>query len=266
MIVAILTRNSATFHSIKDFFEAQGQFTCVQCIDQPAVASLNRGELALVIADSGYDQDLHMSLLAWRACHCLFNLPCVVIGQAFDASSMIGALNAGADDIVVGPLNLTELYARCLCTLERYRSIGTQRLDRIEFGPFSLDKQAGIVMRDGVPVSLTALEFAVTWLFFSNAGKVLSRNYIAHAIWGKDLDVVWRTLEQHIYKMRSKLKLGSASGVRMKTVYSHGYRLEFDDETKQLAPMRSAVAKPADLSHDPSFQGDTNHATPVFQS
>jgi DNA-binding response OmpR family regulator len=248
MNVAILTRSSALFHSIKEFFEAQGQFTCVLCADQPAVASLNRGELALVIVDSGNDPHLPMSLLSWRVCHCLSNLPCLVIGQAFDAASMISVFNAGADDIVVGPLNQTELYARAVRTLDRYRSAGAQRPYRIDVGPYSLDKQAGRVTRDGVPISLTAFEFAVTWLFFSNPGKVLTRNYIAHTIWGKDLDVVWRTLEQHIYKMRRKLKLSGASGVRMKTVYSLGYRLEFDDRNPQRAPIRAVAANPLDLN------------------
>jgi DNA-binding response OmpR family regulator len=247
MNIAILTQNTSIFQAIKQTFEAQAHFTCVQCSDQPAVASLNRGDLALVIVDSGTDPRLHMSLLSWRICHCLFTLPCIVIGQRFDGESMIDAFNAGADDIVVGPLNLTELYARSISTLDRYRSVSTQRPVRIDFGPYSLDKQAGTVTRDGAPIPLTAFEFALTWLFFSNPGKVLSRNYIAHAIWGKDLDLVWRTLEQHIYKMRRKLKLGSASGVRMKTVYSLGYRLEFDDESQYAAPLRTGASNPLDL-------------------
>ena len=239
MKVAILTRSAALFHSIKEFFETRDQFTCVQCADLPAVASLSRGDLALVIVDSGNDPRLYMSLLSWRICHCLFTLPCIVIGHCFDSASMIDAFSAGVDDIVVGPLNLTELYARSLSTLDRYRSVNTQRPDRIDFGPYSLDKQAGTVTRDGIPIALTAFEFAVTWLFFSNPGKVLTRNYIAHAIWGKDLDLVWRTLEQHIHKMRRKLKLGNASGVRVKTVYSLGYRLEFDDNSQHAEAINS---------------------------
>jgi len=239
MKVAILTRSVALFHSIKDFFETRDQFTCVQCADLPAVASLSRGDLALVIVDSGNDPRLYMSLLSWRICHSLFTLPCIVIGHCFDSASMIDAFSAGVDDIVVGPLNLTELYARSISTLDRYRSVNTQRPDRIDFGPYSLDKQAGTVTRDGAPIALTAFEFALTWLFFSNPGKVLNRNYIAHAIWGKNLDLVSRTLEQHIHKMRRKLKLGNASGVRMKTVYSLGYRLEFDDNSQHTASMKS---------------------------
>jgi DNA-binding response OmpR family regulator len=189
-----------------------------------------------------------------------------VIGQRFDGASMINAFNAGADDIVVGPLNLTELHARSISTLDRYRSVSTQRPDRIDFGPYSLDKQAGTATRDGVPIPLTAFEFAVTWLFFSNPGKVLSRNYIAHAIWGKDLDLVWRTLEQHIYKMRRKLKLGSASGVRMKTVYSLGYRLEFDDKGQHAAPIQVDIANPIHTVHAPFHSEPINRFAAAYRS
>lgn len=238
MNVAIMTRSSVLFESIKEFFETRGHYTCVQCLDQPAVALLNRGELGLVIVDSGNDPQLSMSLLWWRACHCIFDLPCVVIGQAFDAASMTAVFNAGADDIVVGAFNLTELYARSIRTAGRFPLINQKQLDRVEFGSYSLDKQAGTVTCNDVLISLTALEFAVTWLFFSNAGKVLSRNHIAHVIWGKQLDVVGRTLEQHIYKIRRKLKLSGANGVRMKTVYSLGYRLEFGTTQKDRVMVR----------------------------
>ncbi len=56
-------------------------------------------------------------------------------------------------------------------------------------------------------------------------GTFLSRQQIASAVWGTDASVVGRSIEQHIYRLRKKLRCGVETGVEIKTIYARGYQL-----------------------------------------
>jgi len=80
----------------------------------------------------------------------------------------------------------------------------------------------------------------MAWLLFSNLGHYLTRKTISVAIWGVAEEIAGRTIEQHVYKLRKKLGLGTERGVTIRTAYARGYRLELCSETQTAA--RSATA------------------------
>jgi DNA-binding response OmpR family regulator len=49
---------------------------------------------------------------------------------------------------------------------------------------------------------------------------------IEQAVWGRAMDAGSRTLDTHISRLRIKLALRPENGVRLTSVYSHGYRFE----------------------------------------
>jgi len=78
----------------------------------------------------------------------------------------------------------------------------------------------------GIPVALTLREFNLALLLFRNQGRPLSRSYLYEHLWMRDEVLSSRTLDTHIYRVRSKLKLTSEYGWVLSTVYGYGYRLE----------------------------------------
>ena len=64
----------------------------------------------------------------------------------------------------------------------------------------------------------------------SNALKRLADHFGISAeyvdIWGKSGDMLSRSLDTHVYRVRSKLALSAKNGVALKSVYTIGYRLE----------------------------------------
>jgi DNA-binding winged helix-turn-helix (wHTH) protein len=84
----------------------------------------------------------------------------------------------------------------------------------------------GTLAIDGEEIALTPREFAMAWMLFSNAGKFLSRAQIASSVWGACEEVAGRSIEQHIYKLRKKLRLSGQGGANLKTVYALGYKLD----------------------------------------
>jgi DNA-binding response OmpR family regulator len=227
MRIAILMRDTFLFDSVRKVFDEDGDWILHRFSDEVHLpAFLSRQEVDLVVLHADRALAPHNVLLAWRNCHCLDTLPVIVIGSFPGQAGMTAAFDAGASDIVIGPLSPTELLVRARQVLKRCALRGSPA-NRLKFAPFTLDRSTTAVFRNDQPIPLTSREFAMAWLFFSNPGKLLTRSQIAHTIWGKDPDIVGRTLEQHIYKLRHKLQLGSSSAsLQLSTVYSLGYKLE----------------------------------------
>jgi DNA-binding response OmpR family regulator len=227
MRIAMLMRDDALFAAIRNVFDEDGAFTSHRFGDEASlIRFVERQEVGLVVLDTDRECAPQNAFLAWRNCHCVDALPVIVTGRFRGKACMTAAFDAGADDIVVGQLSPIELLVRVKQVLKR-REFKYQPVNCIEFAPFTLDRSATTLLRNDRAIPLTSREFAIAWLFFSNPGNLLTRSQIAYAIWGKSPEIVGRTLEQHIYKLRCKLQLhDSASSLQLSTVYSRGYKLK----------------------------------------
>jgi DNA-binding response OmpR family regulator len=113
-----------------------------------------------------------------------------------------------------------------------------------------LIRDENTVYLDGKPIVLTAREFSIAWLLFSSPGVCFRRCQLAKAVWGSHTEFTDRTMEQHIYKLRKKLQLSNhSSAVRIRTVYSHGYKLELALHDKDATTMSKAVTPGLSPAH-----------------
>ncbi len=78
----------------------------------------------------------------------------------------------------------------------------------------------------GKTVDLTQKEFDLALLFFRHLGRPLSRAFIHETVWSRDAELVSRTMDTHVSRVRNKLALRPENGYRLAPVYSYGYRLE----------------------------------------
>ncbi|KJZ00828.1 MULTISPECIES: response regulator [Pseudoalteromonas] len=140
-------------------------------------------------------------------------------GEDFD--QVIG-LELGADDYVIKPAEPRVLLARITALLRR-----TQEQDKsvqsVTFGELKIDKNSRIVTLKGQEVSLTSHEFELLWLLASNAGDVLSREYVHEQMIGRQYDGLDRTVDVRISRLRKKLGDNSDKPYRIKTVWGQGY-------------------------------------------
>src|SRR5208283_882467 len=84
----------------------------------------------------------------------------------------IAGLDAGADDYIVKPFDLDEMMARIRSVLRRASGRGEPS---IQHGDLRMDLVSRTIERNGVPVSLSAHEFAVLEALLQRPGAVLSR-------------------------------------------------------------------------------------------
>lgn len=153
------------------------------------------------------------------------NLPVMFIANRSAEDDVVEALEAGANDYLIRPVRRGELAVRVQALL-RLAYPNQNAVERIQFSHYVFEKRTNRLSIHGNPVRLTQKEFALAFLFFQNIGRPLSRAYILEAIWERDIDMPSRTMDTHVSRVRSKLRLHPENGFRLAPVYSYGYRLE----------------------------------------
>lgn len=230
MKFAVLTPNVSMFERLRQHF-LDASVECIQFEDDVALArGLYRDDYRVILVDAATGIDGTRTVFARRAFYGGRRAPLLVVGTFTDRDSLERAFDAGADDVVLAPFDRNELAARAFRAMRRVEAEPAPRDEqRVTLGAYTLDQQASTVQIAGRNVRVTTREFAIAWLLFSRAGEYVTRRQLAGAIWGSTEDIVGRRLEQHIYKLRRKLELTGESGVALRTMYAHGYRIEQTD-------------------------------------
>ncbi len=149
-------------------------------------------------------------------------LPILMLTARHEVSDRVAGLDAGADDYVVKPFALGELFARLRALLRRTSlsdSTETLRVDDLV-----LDPQSRRAERNGRVMDLTKTEFDLLELLMLNAGIVLSRDTIYQRIWGYDFETSSRSLDVYVGYLRTKTEAGGEPRL-LHTVRGVGYVL-----------------------------------------
>lgn len=183
---------------------------------QGARAALSAAHYSAVLLDLHLADGDGLALLP--RVHELPERPIVIVLTARDqVSERIRGLDAGADDYLVKPYDPAELLAR-LRAVERRRS--QARSTPLALGDVQIDLAREQVRRAGVPIALTAKEWALLRAMAARPRQLHPRENLQDALYGFDDDTDSNTLEVFISRLRRKLGRGS-----IETVRGLGYRL-----------------------------------------
>jgi DNA-binding response OmpR family regulator len=155
--------------------------------------------------------------------------PILMLTARDDELDKVLGLELGADDYLVKPYSLRELISRIRALLRRaYGELATPAAnERFSFGPYVVDMERLLVLRNGSPVDLTPIEFRLLRHLVSNAGRPLTRNQLLESVWGYDSDVGSdRTVDVHMRHLRQKIEVDPANPHWLVTVRSYGYKFE----------------------------------------
>jgi len=136
----------------------------------------------------------------------------VLIVTARDAiADRVAGLDAGADDYVLKPFDLTELGARVRALLRRRTGRAAPIL---AVGDITLDPAAHEVRVRERPVALSAREFALLEALLARPGAVLSRAQLEEKLYGWNEEVDSNAVEVHLHALRRKLPPDTIRNVR----------------------------------------------------
>ena len=146
----------------------------------------------------------------------------------FDAEDkVVEALEAGADDYVAKPAVRGVLVAR-VRALQRRRADATPT--EVEFSSYRTDAANRAIMVGSERIALTEKEFELARYLLAHAGKVVTRGELLKNVWRIQAEgLETRTIDTHMSKLRRKLGFDGTHGVKLTSIYNHGYRLETVD-------------------------------------
>src|SRR5258707_8290145 len=152
-------------------------------------------------------------------------LPIVMLTARGDDMNRIIGLQIGADDYLPKPFNPLELVARINAVLRRAQSVPDQKhgSDVILVGDVEMDKGTHTVRRNGEPIDLTAVEYALLEKLLAAPGRILEREELVKEVLHRQLSPFDRSIDTHVSNLRKKLGHQVNGAERIKTVRSIGY-------------------------------------------
>lgn len=145
-------------------------------------------------------------------------MPVLILTARDSIDDRVAGLDAGADDYLLKPFDLNELFARIRALSRRPQALKAS--ERIRHGVIEIDQAQMLAWCTGEPVSLTRREFSLLSLFMNHPGQVYTRQQLEQALYSWDDDVGSNALEVHIHHLRKKL--GSKT---IRTIRGIGYTL-----------------------------------------
>jgi len=155
-------------------------------------------------------------------------IPVIFLTAYDDEVNVVMGLDYGADDYISKPFRVRELMARIKTVMRRYSSAGGEGV--IKIGNITINTKQAKVLKDGVDVELTAVEYKLLLILLNNRGVVLSRNKLLENMWDIEGDFVNdNTLTVYIKRLRDKIEEDSANPAIVKTVRGLGYIIDNEE-------------------------------------
>ena len=159
-------------------------------------------------------------------------IPIIFVSGRDDETSIVRALDAGADDYVPKPVRGGELIARLEAQLRKLAAAkepaasaaepAPQRL--LRFGDITIDLAAHEARVGEEKARLGPLEFKLLEYLAGNTGVAVSREQIMNEVYGYDADISTERVDLLVRRLRAKL--GDEDGQLISAVPGFGYRLD----------------------------------------
>jgi two-component system, OmpR family, KDP operon response regulator KdpE len=155
-------------------------------------------------------------------------LTIIVLTVRDQDTDKVNALDAGADDYITKPFQLSELTARIRAALRRIRLSASEEDVPIQIGQIRIDPARREVTKANDRIHLTPKEFDLLHLMMLHAGKPLSHRFLITSVWGAEYGDEREYLRTYLNQLRRKLESDPSSPEYLLTENYVGYRFGRD--------------------------------------
>lgn len=155
--------------------------------------------------------------------------PVIMISAKGETFDKVLGLELGADDYIVKPLDMKEVFARVKAVLRRYAKHDTSDGELIKFDNLEISLQKYELRVKGKIVDVPPKELELIYFLASNYNLVFTRDQLLDKVWGFDYLGDSRTVDVHIKRLREKLE-GASTAWNLKTIWGVGYKFEVSGE------------------------------------
>lgn len=128
--------------------------------------------------------------------------PVLLLTAKDTVADRVTGLDTGADDYLVKPFDLSELFARLRSLIRRNHGIADTV---IELGDVSIDTASRTIRRRGASVDLKPREYALVELMAMNRGRLVNRSMIYDHLFDDEHDSMSNLVDVYVSRIRSKL-------------------------------------------------------------
>ncbi len=148
-------------------------------------------------------------------------VPIIMITARIEEIDRLLGLELGADDYICKPFSPREVVARVKAVLRRSNRGKTSQAEGL-----ILDERQYRATLHGRDLGLTAVEFKLLHVLYSNPGRIYNREQLMEKIYPDDRFVNDRTIDGHIRKLRRKIESVDPNAEIIHSVYGAGYKFE----------------------------------------
>ena len=203
---------------VSDYLKNDGFITSILHRGDLVIPSLRKNMPDLVVLDimlPGMD-----GVSICRETRKFSDVPVIMLTAKADEIDRLVGLEIGADDYVCKPFSPREVVARVRAVLRR--SMGPKDTHGLV-----VDLTTGHASLHGETLELTALELRLLHLLAAKPGRIFSRDQLITAIYPDQREVVDRTIDSHIKKLRRKLEERKPDVEFIHSIYGLGYKYEW---------------------------------------
>ncbi len=131
--------------------------------------------------------------------------PIIMLTARGTEADRVTGLDIGADDYLVKPFAIKELFARIRAVLRRRK---TTDANIVKLADLVMDKRKHEVTRAGKVIPLTPKEYKLLDMLISNPGEAINRQKLISHAWGPDFTEGNNELNVHIKYLRTKIDSG----------------------------------------------------------
>jgi two-component system response regulator RegX3 len=222
MTRVLLVEDDAAIVAHLTEFLRQSDFA-VESVDgqQKAISLLSEKTYDLLLVDIGLAEGNGFAVCAYAKANT--DIPVIFLTASGDEYSVVSGLDMGADDYIGKPFRPRELVSRMKSVLRRWNNAPSL----FTAGNITIHAARGLVSKNGAEVFLSALEYRILLLLFSNKGTVLPRSRIMDEIWDVAGEFVTdNTVTVYIKRLREKIEDDPQNPKLIKTVRGVGYRVD----------------------------------------
>jgi DNA-binding response OmpR family regulator len=153
------------------------------------------------------------------------DVPVLMLTARDTLEDKLAGFDAGTDDYLVKPFELSELTARVKALAKRRSALARQ----LEVGPLVMDLSRKTVSREGETLNLTPTCWKLLELLMQESPNVVSRKNMHNAIWS-ELEVPdSNVLKVHLYKLRQQVDKPFSTKL-IHTIATHGVAIRVPDD------------------------------------
>jgi two-component system KDP operon response regulator KdpE len=149
--------------------------------------------------------------------------PVIILSARHEEKEIITSLELGADDYVVKPFSVKELFARVQSAQRRFMAV-SPGTPRVSCKDIVMDLDQHTVFKDEILLKLTPTEYNLLRYLLLNRNRVLTHQQILKEVWGLGYQHEMQYLRTFINSLRKKIETDTSEPVFIQTELGIGYR------------------------------------------